>query len=193
MILNNKQRELVNSIDCLLCSDRRPCDQVRCECPKVNLYTLEVDDVSILKPKTCLSQNKSKEQDIGFLETTKSDFDRHLYQKPTRCRYKNKILSFYSSEKEGLGLLFFFSHNRRYYKAYRDISLDDTVLDNQMMNCLYPDNKSFRHRGWLCKYNAIEGIFDLYTPTELEQPAGMRYSEMEVATPAQAIEFINSY
>jgi len=192
MLLNDKQKELINRIDCSQCNDRRACDQIRCECPKVNFHTLQVDDVSILKPEII---NESEHvPDTGFAKTTKRDFETHMYGSISRCRFKNKILSFFSSEKEAKGhLLFFFSHNGRYYRDFRDENLTDTVLEQQVMNFLYPDNKSFVYSGWHCKFNAADMLFYLYTPSEMEQPAGVRNSEIEVSTPAQAIEFINCY
>ena len=190
MLLNDKQRALVNRIDCSRCSDCRACDQIRCECPKVNFYTLQVDDISILKP--VIFKESEYEPNNSFIKTTKRDFETHQYGNISRCRFKNKILSFFSSEK-GAPCQFFFSHNENYYKAFRDESLTDAVLEQQIMNFLYPDNKSFSYRGWLCKFVTDEGLFHLFTPSELEQPAGFRITEMEVSTPAQAIEFINGY
>jgi hypothetical protein len=158
----------------------------------VNFYTLQVDDVSILKPE--LIKEKEHVPDTGFKEITKRDFETHLYGSIYRCRFQNRILSFVSSEKEATGLLlFFFAHNGRYFRVYRDRNVADAALDKQIMNYLYPDTKSFNYQGWLCKYVANDGLFHLYTPNELEQPAGFRISEMEVSTSAQAIEFINGY
>jgi hypothetical protein len=156
----------------------------------VNFYTLQVDDVSILKPE--IIKEREHIPDTGFSKTTKRDFETHMYGNISRCRFSNKILSFFSSEKGATGL-FFFSHNECYYKSLRDESLTDTVLEQQVINFLYSDTKSFNYRGWLCKYKANEGLFYLYTPNELEQPADFRNSEMEVSTLAQAIEFINGY
>ena len=190
MLLNDKQWGLVNRIDCSRCTDRRACDQIRYECPKVDFHTLQVDDVSILKPEVI--KESEHVPDAGFTKTTKRDFETHMNGNISRCRFKNKILSFFSSEKEAQGQ-FFFSHNERYYKALRDESLTDAVLEQQIMNFLYPDNKSFSYRGWLCMYVTNDGLFHLFTPNELEQPAGFRNSEMEVSTPAQAIDFINGY
>ena len=190
MFLNDKQTELVNRIDCSRCSHHRACDQIRCECPKVNFYTLQVDDAFILKPE--ITKESEEVPDTGFTKTTKRDFETHLYGKVSRCRYKNRILSFFASEK-GVQGQFFFSHDERYYKSFCDESLTDTVLERQVMNFLYPDNKSFSYRGWLCKYVTNDGLFHLYTPNELEQPPAFRNSEMEVSTPAQAMEFINCY
>ena len=190
MLLNDQQWELAGRIDCSRCSDRRMCDQIRYECPKVDFHTLQVDDVSILKPEKITESVPIP--DTGFSMITKGDFEKHLYGSISRCRCKNKILSFFSSEKEAQGQ-FFFSHNERYYKAVRDESLTNAVLEQQIMNFLYPDNKSFSYRGWLCMYVTNDGLYHLYTPNEREQPAGVRNSEMEVSTPAQAIEFINGY
>jgi len=88
---------------------------------------------------------------------------------------------------------FFFSHDERYFKSLRDESSTDAVLEQQVMNFLYPDNKSFYYQGWFCMFDVKERLFRLFTPNEREQPAGVRNSEMEVATPAQAMEFINCY
>jgi hypothetical protein len=53
--------------------------------------------------------------------------------------------------------------------------------------------KSFKHKGWLCKWSADIQGWELYTPSELEQPAGFRYPEIECYTVAQCKEFINTY
>jgi hypothetical protein len=149
-----------------------------------------VDDISILKP--ALIKESEHEPDVGFTKTTKRDFETHLYGNVSRCRFKNKILSFFSSEKE-VQCQFFFSYNECYYKALRNKSQTDTVLEQQIMNFLYPDNKSFSYRGWLCKYVTTDGLYHLFTPNEMEQQADFRSSEMELSSPAQAIEFINGY
>lgn len=49
--------------------------------------------------------------------------------------------------------------------------------------------KSFQYKKWLCEWNEAEQLFYLYTPDEVEQPKGLRYSETEV----QAKEFISNY
>jgi hypothetical protein len=147
----------------------------------VNFQTLQVDDVSILQPE--IIKESEQVPDTGFAKTTKRDFEMYMYGKIFRCRFKNKILSFFSSEKGAQGLLFF-SYNERYYKALRDENITDAVLEQQIMNFLYPDNKSFTYQGWLCKYVTNDGLFHLFTPNELEQPAGFRNSEMELSTPA---------
>jgi hypothetical protein len=193
-MLNDKQRDLISRIDCSRCIDRRACDQIRRECPKIDLQTLLVDDVSILKPETGTLVNEDNNPENDFIITTRKDFETHQYGNIIRCRYKNKILSFFSSEKEAKSLLFFyFSHQGLYYRALREKSLTDAVLEQQVMSFLYPNNKSFMYSGWLCKFNSADMLFHLYTPTEMEQPAGFRNSEMEASTPAQAIEFINCY
>jgi hypothetical protein len=152
-----------------------------------------VDDISILQSDVG-KMNDRHVPDADFAETTKRDFETHQYGNISRCRFHNKILSFFSSEKEAQGLLlFFFAHNGRYFRAYRKESLADSTLDKQMMNCLYPDNKSFIYQGWFCKFDVKNRLFQLFTPNERNQPMGVRYSEMEVSTPAQAIEFINCY
>ena len=195
MLFNNQQLELIRKIDCSRCSDHRACDQIRHECPKINLHSLMVDDISILIPsETKQVVKENDDQETEFIKTTKKDFETHQYGNITRCRHKNKILSFFSSEQEAQALLlFFFSHGGRYYRALREKDLPDAVLERQMMNFLYPDNKSFHYAGWFCRFNRDDLMFYLYTPSEMEQPTGFRNSEMEVSTPAQAIEFINCY
>ena len=193
-IFNPQQQELAVRIDCSRCSDNRSCDQIRRECPKVNFHTLQVDDVSILKLETHHAENEGERPPTGFTKTTRRDFETHQYGNIARCRYKNKILSFFSSEKEVQGLfLFFFSHQGRYYRAFRDKSLSDAILENQIISFLYPENKSFVYAGWLCRFDAKDMLFHLYTPGEREHPEEFRNSEMEVSSPGQAIEFINCY
>jgi len=193
MLFNNQQLELISRIDCSRCSDNRLCDQIRQECPKVNFHSLQVDDVSILKPETNHAENKARKPETDFAKTTRKDFETHLYGNITKCRHKNKILSFFSGEKEAQGLLFFFSHEGQYYRTYYGKEQPDDLLERQMMGFLYPDNKSFFYAGWLCRFVKSDLLFHLYTPSEMKQPAGFRNSEMEVSTPVQAIEFINSY
>ena len=194
-MFNEQQLELIRSIDCFRCSDRRACDQVKYECPKVNFQTLVVDDISILK--TSVTKKVIIENDIQeaeFIETTGKDFVTHLYGNITRCWFQNKILSFFSSEKEVQGYgFFYFSYQGNYYRGFRDKTLTDAILEKQIMNFLYPDNKSFMYSGWLCRFDKKDMLFYLFTPSELEQPARMRNSEFEVSTPAQAIELINCY
>ena len=191
---NIQQQELAARIDCSRCADSRSCDQIRRECPKVNFHTLQVDDVSILKPETHYVENEGESLPAGFTKTTRRDFETHQYGNISRCKYRNKILSFFSSEKEIQGLfLFFFSHQGQYYSAFRDKRLPDDTLEKQIQSFLHPENKSFVYDGWLCRFDANDMLFHLYTPGEMEQPAGLRISEMEVFTPSQAIEFINCY
>jgi len=193
-MFNDQQRDFISRIDCYRCHIHNECDQIKSECPKANLQTLTVDDMSILKPE---SMTNAKECDVAppdFIEITKRDFEKHLYGNISRCRFKNKILSFFSSEKEAKGHpWFYFSCNGRYYRSFRDNVLTDAVPEQQIMNFLYPDNKSFSYRGWLCMYATNDGLFHLFTPSEQEQPPGMRESEFEASSPAQAIEFINCY
>ena len=53
--------------------------------------------------------------------------------------------------------------------------------------------KSFRYKGWLCEWVVSEGIFHLYTPSEMEQPKGFRYPESEAQSVEEAKSFINHY
>jgi hypothetical protein len=54
-------------------------------------------------------------------------------------------------------------------------------------------NKSFKYRGWLCKWDDREQMYFVYTPDEAEQPIGYRCSEFECATKKQCREFIDTY
>lgn len=54
-------------------------------------------------------------------------------------------------------------------------------------------DKTFKYKKWLCRWDEKEQQYYLYTPGELENPPGFRYSEMETATKEQAKEFINNY
>jgi hypothetical protein len=120
----------------------------------------------------------------GFEETTLREFHAHMYGNTTRCRLQDRILSFFSSEKEASGLhLFFFSHRGRYYRAFRDRNLTDAALDREMMNFLYPDSKSFFYRGWLCRFSREDSLYYLFTPCEQEQPSAIQCSEMEASHP----------
>lgn len=53
--------------------------------------------------------------------------------------------------------------------------------------------KTFKYKGWLCEWSKSEDIFYLYTPEELEQPRGFRYSESEAQSEKEAKEFIDNY
>jgi hypothetical protein len=53
------------------------------------------------------------------------------------------------------------------------------------------ENKSFKYKGWFCRWNRAEGLYYMYTPEEMEQPAGCRYPEAESGTGEQCKEFIN--
>jgi hypothetical protein len=53
--------------------------------------------------------------------------------------------------------------------------------------------KSFKYKNWYCKFVASEGLFYLYSPSEMEQPAGFRDHDSECSTSSQCKEFINSY
>lgn len=227
LTLNDKQRELVGRIDCSQCVEHKMCDQVKRECPKINLNTLQVDDVAILRPPAVyyiIDENhfegcaEAKMTDgivsytgmtldeyrqhsgnpnlvaipeteffercknfknslvTGFSETTKEDFDLFLYSDILRCRFANKVLSFFSRNKHAsLGrYLMFFTYQGRYYKACRDKNLSDEELDRQIWTFLYPGRRSFMYQGWWCRYNTHDRLFHLYTPAEQEQPSGSR-------------------
>jgi len=55
------------------------------------------------------------------------------------------------------------------------------------------DPKKLKYNGWLIKWNEKEQLFDLFTPEELEQPAGFREVEMQLSTVAEAKVFIDNY
>ena len=193
-MFNDQKRDFISRIDCSQCHIQNECDQIRNECSKIDFQTLTVDDMSILRPEAITNVKKCDAVSPDFIEITRRDFEKHLYGNITRCRNINKTLSFFSSEKEVQGLcLFFFSHQGRYYRAFRDTNLTDSVLEQQIVSFLYPDNKSFMYAGWLCRFDRKDLLFYLYTPCEMEQPPGMRNSEFEASSPAQAIEFINCY
>jgi hypothetical protein len=192
MFLNPKQQNFISRIDCSRCHIKRYCDQIKSECPKANFQTLTVDDASILKPEAGTNAQKCDVTPPSFIEITRREFERHLYGNISRCRDRSKILSFFSGEKEVQGFsLYVFSHQGRYYRALRDTSLTDAALEQQVINFLYPDNKSFMYAGWTCWFNRENLLFYLYSSGEMQQPPGMRNSEFEASSPAQAIEFIN--
>jgi len=84
---------------------------------------------------------KDNQINACFRKTTKHDFRKHIYGKISRCCFRNNILYFFSSEKEATGFcVFFFSHNKRYYKALRDVNLTNTILEQQIKDFLYPDD-----------------------------------------------------
>jgi hypothetical protein len=191
-MLTKNQLELTGRIDCSRCHIRTVCDQIKSECPKADFRTLTVNDDSILTAEAGKNLKNCDGEPPGFIEITRREFEKHLYGNITGCRDKNKILSFFSSEKEVQDSgLFFFSHRGRYYRALRDTNLTGAALEQQVMNFLYPAGKSFMYSGWLCRFDRNDLMFHLYTPAEPEQPPGVRYSEFEAFSPAQAIEFIN--
>lgn len=53
--------------------------------------------------------------------------------------------------------------------------------------------KKTKYKGWLIEWNAEEQAWDLYSPEELEQPRGMRYSEITLERIEDAKEFIDNY
>jgi hypothetical protein len=53
--------------------------------------------------------------------------------------------------------------------------------------------KSFKYKGWFCKWDKKEQVYVIYTPEEMEQPAGFRYPEMECKTAEECKSFIESY
>jgi hypothetical protein len=54
-------------------------------------------------------------------------------------------------------------------------------------------DKTFKYKGWECKWVKSEKIYYLYTPEEMEQPALFRHSEIELETADMCKKFINSY
>jgi hypothetical protein len=53
-------------------------------------------------------------------------------------------------------------------------------------------NKSFKYKRWMCKWMDTEGMYYLYTPSEMEQPVGFRNEEFECETKEMCKDFINS-
>lgn len=54
-------------------------------------------------------------------------------------------------------------------------------------------NKTYKYKGWQIKYNALSDEYWLYTPEELEIPAGFRQEEAELPTLEAAKTFIDHY
>lgn len=53
--------------------------------------------------------------------------------------------------------------------------------------------KNFKYKNWLCEWDAENQQYNLYTPSELEQPKSFRDVEMECQTIEQCKEFIKNY
>ena len=53
--------------------------------------------------------------------------------------------------------------------------------------------KTIKYKCWAIVWNKSTQEYDLYTPTELEQPKGFREVEYSCATIADAQAFIDSY
>ena len=53
--------------------------------------------------------------------------------------------------------------------------------------------KKVKYKGWLIKWDTEQQLYLLYTPDEMEQPAGFREPETEAATIAEAKRFIDTY
>lgn len=49
------------------------------------------------------------------------------------------------------------------------------------------------YKGWLIKWNKGEEIYDLYTPDEMEQPAGFREVDIQVGSIAAAKAHIDNF
>ena len=49
------------------------------------------------------------------------------------------------------------------------------------------------YKGWQIKWNKEDELYDLYTPDEMEQPAGFREVEMQLGSIAEAKVFIDNY
>lgn len=74
------------------------------------------------------------------------------------------------------------------------------MITNGCTPKVYPAKKYYdmitmrkKYKGWLLEYDKFEGFWKLYTPSELEQPAGFRYSEAEFSTLEHAKQFIDHY
>jgi hypothetical protein len=50
-----------------------------------------------------------------------------------------------------------------------------------------------KYKGWLIKWDDETQMYALFTPDEMEQPAGSRESEMEISMVAEAKRFIDNY
>jgi hypothetical protein len=53
--------------------------------------------------------------------------------------------------------------------------------------------RNFIYKGWLCEWSEGEQMFLLYTPAEMDQPAGFREYEFECETKEICKEFIDNY
>ena len=53
--------------------------------------------------------------------------------------------------------------------------------------------KKLRYKRWLIQWEESDQMYLLYTPEEMEQPAGFRGSEMEASTIEEAKRFIDNY
>lgn len=80
-------------------------------------------------------------------------------------------------------------------KWWSRITLIDasTLQELQVMHTNNSAMKSFRYKNWLCEWNEKEQQFYLYTPDEMEEPKGFRYSETEAQSVAEAKEFIDNF
>jgi len=55
------------------------------------------------------------------------------------------------------------------------------------------NKKKINYKGWQIKWEEKNQIYELFTPDEMEQPAGYRNSEMEVGSILAAKTFIDNY
>jgi len=53
--------------------------------------------------------------------------------------------------------------------------------------------KKVKYKGWLIKWDETLQLYALFTPAEMEQPAGFREAEAELATMEQSKTFIDNY
>jgi hypothetical protein len=79
-------------------------------------------------------------------------------------------------------------------KAVVDLThMTQVAIGNGNVQIGRATNKTFKYKGWECKWIKSENMFYLYTPEEMEQPAQFRYAECELETAEMCRKFINSY
>ena len=102
------------------------------------------------------------------------------------------------SFNQGLKNLFYLAdmeNRRKLVKAFPKFFGDEVSEFGIYKDVPQPDKKTknFRHKGWLCQWSDEIQSYVLYTPDELEQPAGFREAEFECNTIDACKAFINSY
>jgi len=71
--------------------------------------------------------------------------------------------------------------------------ITQTIIGNGNIQIAGTTNKTFKYKGWECRWIKSEKMYYLYTPEELEQPLQFRYAECELETVDMCKKFIDSY